>query len=446
MIGRDVTRKLGEASASVELLAPGDEVEGWRIERHLATGGFGSLYQVVHAKSDARGALKLLHAHLLASPEMVARLVREAQVIGEVRHRSVVELLAAGVDTGGRPYLVMELLDGEDLSAVLARRGRLAPAQALVIVEQVALALQAAHERGVIHRDVKASNVVSCRDGRVVLVDFGIAKVLDGGGGDLTASRQTLGTPASMAPEQIRGGAIDARTDVYALGALAFHLITGRLPYEDSSPTMSQYLHLHAERPKASAATPVPPAVDAVIARGMAIDPARRHSDPLAFFAALRDALGSTPPGERAQELTGVLVRVRAPAGAQDDAVLDDVDRLLPLAEAALVARGFAFGLDLGDAVLFVCPRLPDADAVAAAVAVGRELARRPGARDEVGVSIAIHHARATVVGETLRGGELLDLASWAVPEDATGVWISTALSTAAGAGPRCVMTRDDIG
>jgi eukaryotic-like serine/threonine-protein kinase len=431
-------------------LAPDAEVEGWRIVRHLATGGFGVLYEVVHATNRIRGALKLLHAHLLASPEMVQRLVREAKVISEVRHPSIVELLAAGIEDSGRPYLVMELLDGEDLSSVISRRGRLTPPHAADVLGHVANALHVAHERGVIHRDVKASNIVVCRDNRVVLVDFGIAKVLDASASDLTSSRQALGTPASMAPEQIQGKAVDARTDVYALGALFYHLVTGRLPYDDSSPTMSSYLHLHAARPKASVAAPVPPGVDSVIARAMSIDPARRYGDVLSFLAAARDAANSAVVAETSIELTCIRVVARRAEDILDDAMLDDGERVLPMAEAALARLGFAVGLDLGDSVLFVRPRVDDAVAIEAALAVAEELDRRDERDPRVRVLLAVHHAPAMMAGDRLCGGELLDLARWGVPETADGVWISTALSSADGGGPRRLReantTRADIG
>src|SRR5262249_2033740 len=134
-------------------------------------------------------------------------------------------------------------------------------------------------------------NLIVCGDRRVVVLDFGIAKLTDALAGELTASHQAVGTPTTMAPEQIRGGAIDARTDVYALGGLLFLLLAGRLPFETSSPTMVQYFHLHARRPRASAFAAVPSRIDDVIARAMAIRPAERFESPATLVAAYRAAL-----------------------------------------------------------------------------------------------------------------------------------------------------------
>ena len=269
------TRRLRTTDAERESrgLSPGEQVDDWIIVRALGGGGFGAVYEARHRATGQRVALKLLHAHLVAAPGVVARFHREATVIDRLRHPGIVELIAVGV-AGGRPYLCMELLDGEDLAALVRRTGPMSGAQALAVLEPVCAALAAAHELGVVHRDVKASNVMVCGAGgarRVVLLDFGIAKLSDALAGDLTASHQSLGTPSCMAPEQVHGRAVDARCDVYGLGALAFFLLTGHMPFEDPSLTMTQYLHLHARRPRVSAAAPVPPRVDDVVARAMAI-------------------------------------------------------------------------------------------------------------------------------------------------------------------------------
>src|SRR5215468_9927395 len=225
------TRRLGAPDAEREprRLQPGEQVDDWIIVRALGGGGFGAVYEV-H-----------LHATLVAAPEIVARFHREATVIGRLRHPSIVELIAVGVATG-RPYLCMELLDGEDLAALIRRTGPMSGPQVLAVLEPVCAALAAAHELGVVHRDIKASNVMVCRGAggarRVVLLDFGIAKLSDALAGDLTASHQALGTPSCMAPEQVHGRAVDARCDVYGLGTLAYFLLTGHMPFEDPSLTM----------------------------------------------------------------------------------------------------------------------------------------------------------------------------------------------------------------
>jgi hypothetical protein len=435
------TRPLGISRGVGEILERGREVGQWSIVRHLATGGFGTLYEVVHSGSGARGALKLLHAHLLASPEMVARLVREAQVIARLRHPNVVELLEAGVDTSGQPFLVMEYLEGRDLAAVLADRGRVAPAEAITILAPLCEAVAAAHGLGVIHRDIKASNVFVCDEGgtaRVVLLDFGIAKLLDVGAVELTASRQALGTPASMAPEQIRGGAVDVRTDVYALGALAFHLLTGRMPFDDASMTMSQYLHQYAARPRPSSHAPLGAEIDEVVAKAMAVEPVRRHPDPLAFLSALRDAVAGSSESDR-RIVDGVAIRVGVirTGDEYDDALLDDVEQVLATADAALCRHGFEFVRDLGDASLFFSTALSCHGAIDAARSVAAELAARPDADARVHIAIWVNAGAADVSGGRLVGGLLDDPAAWGMPEH-EGMWI--------GEGLAAKTTRDDIG
>src|SRR5205823_2623701 len=152
--------------------------------------------------------------------------------------------------------------------------------------------------------------------------------------------------------------AVDARTDVYALGTLAFFLLAGHMPFEDASLTMTQYLHLHARRPRVSIAAPVPPRIDDVVARAMAIEPAERFSDPLSLLAALRSALRDSAPIATVEiaDAAAILVTVRDAGGNLDEALLTDLEAVLPAAERALTAAGFALVLDLGSSAVFAQP------------------------------------------------------------------------------------------
>jgi serine/threonine protein kinase len=217
------------------------------------------------------------------APNAVARFLREAEVMVRVRHPNVVELVSWGTVDDGRPYLAMEFLTGTDLARVLAEHGRLPLPRVLAILEPTCAALAAAHAQAIVHRDLKASNVFLARaaDGseRVVLIDFGIAKLAAPDAAELTTSRQLVGTPVTMAPEQIAGGAVDARTDVYGLGVMTFHLLTGGCRSRTS------------RRPSCSTSTPTPagpscrrsrrcrPRSTRCIARAMAIEPAQRYAD-----------------------------------------------------------------------------------------------------------------------------------------------------------------------
>jgi eukaryotic-like serine/threonine-protein kinase len=424
----DETRALGtpDPIAARELVA-GERVGDWSVVRPIARGGFGSVYEARHARSGQPAALKLLHAHLVRSSEILARFHREIRIIERLDHPSIVRLVDAGFTADDRPFLCMELLAGDVLSD-LVHRGPLAPAAAFAVFEPLCDALGVAHELGVIHRDVKAANVIACGD-RVVLLDFGIAKLADAL--DLTATHQALGTPSCMAPEQIQGRRADPRTDVYALGGLLFHMVTGRLPFHDPSPTMTQYLHLHARRPRASAMANVSTRLDDVIARAMAIEPANRFADVRSLLAATRSAMRETAMvrAVRIGPAYAVLVTVRdrEPDAALDEELLEDLESVVPLAERYLGEHGYALVVDLGSSALFVHADAPDPAAIAAAL--WQRVATRPRRHPRVQVGIAVHRDEATFAGHELQAGPLLQLASWAMPEPIEGVWISPAAS-----------------
>lgn len=350
MISSDTSGLPVAALAGATALPPGTVLDGYRLDTMIAQGGFGQVYRATAVADGRAVALKILHGELCSAPSAVARFLREAEVMMRVRHPNVVELVAWGTVADGRPYLAMELLAGTDLARVLSASGRMPLARVLEIVAPTCAALAAAHAQNIVHRDLKASNVFLARgaDGheRVVLIDFGIAKLAVPEATELTTSRQLVGTPVTMAPEQIAGGTVDARTDVYGLGVMTFHLLTGRLPFEDESATIVQYLHAHARRPRASAFAPVPPAVDDVLMRAMAIDPGQRFADAPAFVAALRAAIEVPADPSAALEprpAVAILIEVRASDDTMadpDDAVLTDLEGLLPLAERALADAG----------------------------------------------------------------------------------------------------------
>lgn len=340
---------------------PGLEQAGrWRLEGPLAAGGFGC----VHFASDAAGrraAVKLLRPELVTSAEQVGRLRREAEAIAAIGHPNVVELYEQGELPDGRPYLAMELLDGEDLETTIARRGALSLADIEAILTDLCDALDAAHARGIIHRDVKPSNVV-ITDRGAVLLDFGLAKLLEGEGPELTASRCALGTPASMSPEQIQGRAVDPRTDVYGLGALAFEMLTGSPPFADASPITLGYLHLHGRRPRPGDRRPLPAAVDEVVVRAMDREPERRWPGAGAFLDGFRRALGTAPAA--AGRRLAARVEILAPPERMvdpDDALLDTLDAVAEHLADALEEAGFSCLGERGQVGIYARPQ-PGAD------------------------------------------------------------------------------------
>ncbi len=273
-----------------ETIAPGSEVGGYTIYELLGRGGFGCVYRATRDGSKDL-ALKVLHPELLGHANAADRFAREIEVIRTLNHESVLPIDDVGTLPGGSPYFAMELLHGRDLYRHIRLQGRLSPESCLRLMESVCGALEAAHSRGIVHRDIKASNVFLADDNRVILMDFGVAKITDTPGMTLTMSRQIVGSPCAMSPEQLSGGTIDGRTDVYALGVLTYQMLTGQLPFTAPSATVMNSLHRRAARPLPSARVPVSSALDRIVTEAMSIAPGRRPKSPATFLRGLRSAV-----------------------------------------------------------------------------------------------------------------------------------------------------------
>lgn len=211
---------------------PGTVVRGtpYSVTRLLGRGGMGAVYEVEHGLLGRRFVLKLLHAGLAAKGDVVARMQNEWRTLGRLQHPNIVQVTDAGATSDGLPYYVMERLEGEVLDAVLARRRRLDPLEAVQITLDVLAGLAAAHAEHAIHRDIKPQNVFVTTHGAKIL-DFGIAKLRDQALRVVTKAGVALGTPRYMAPEQAEGKAVDARTDLYATGLVLFEMLVGRGPF-----------------------------------------------------------------------------------------------------------------------------------------------------------------------------------------------------------------------
>jgi tRNA A-37 threonylcarbamoyl transferase component Bud32 len=294
----------GEHGAVGERLAAGQRAGDYVIDRYLGGGGMGDVYAGHHPVIGKKVAVKLIKSTLAASPEAVERLTREARAVNQVDHENVVDVFALGNLPDGRLYLVMDLVDGESLRARVAR-GALLPADALAVLERIAAALDAAHARGVVHRDLKPDNVmVSGTASRVAVkvLDFGIAKLVSTVATDdakavvatatLTGQGTWLGTPAYMAPEQWSADGASAASDRYALAAMAYELLTGAPPFVASTAPALMEKHFRAEVPTVGAGFPA--GVDVALRTGMAKDPDARFASAIAFVTALRDAIGTS--------------------------------------------------------------------------------------------------------------------------------------------------------
>src|SRR5262249_7513286 len=267
------------------------EVPGYHLDRLIGEGGFGQVWGGHQIADGQLVAIKVLHLELVRSVDALTRFQRELDAIERLHHANVVRGLGHGTLADGRPYLVLEYVEGPSLREVLHERGALPPAEMLTIIEPLCDALAVAHASGLVHRDVKASNVILARRGealRPVLLDFGLVKLTDEVGPGLTSSRSMLGTPAAMAPEQMRGQPVDPRTDIYALGLLAYHVLTGQPAFGGAPGVVQSYLQVHGPRPRPSAKVDIDPAIDEPVARALAPEPAARFADARSFGQALR--------------------------------------------------------------------------------------------------------------------------------------------------------------
>jgi serine/threonine-protein kinase len=262
-------------------LAPGDCVGEYVIERRIGAGGMGVVYGARHPVIGKRAAIKILAAKLTADDEALSRFVLEAQAVNKIGHANIVDIFSFGTLDDGRSYFAMEWLQGETLGARLAR-GRLSVREACSILSPLCRALEAAHAAGVIHRDLKPDNVLLATDDdgwRVKLLDFGIAKLSTATAQvSRTATGVAMGTPLYMAPEQARGEAVDGRTDVYALGLLAYTMVCGVSLFEDEGSAI-EILAAHISRPPVpprAHAPDLPAAFDALILEMIAKQPDQR--------------------------------------------------------------------------------------------------------------------------------------------------------------------------
>lgn len=253
---------------------------GYRIEGVLGRGGMGVVYLAEQPALGRKVAIKVIAPALASDPDYLERFRRESRLAAAIEHPNAIPIYEAGVADEDTPYLVMRYVEGEDLSSLLRREGRLETRRAAAIVDQIAGALDEAHARGLVHRDVKPANViVESRRGteHAYLTDFGLTREVDASGGP-TATGRWVGTIDYASPEQIRGGEVDARCDVYALGCVLFTTLTGHLPFERAEDVAKLYAHVSEPPPAPSEhADGVTDELDGVVERAMAKEPEDRY-------------------------------------------------------------------------------------------------------------------------------------------------------------------------
>lgn len=350
---------------------PGDRVGAYTLVRPLGVGGMAAVYEAVGARGE-RVAVKILHADQLGTDD-VRRFKREILALGSLNHPGVVRVLDAGRQ-GVYPWMAMEFVDGTDLGEEIQRWRTQPPPDRFQRVEAILRglcdALGTVHSRGIIHRDIKPSNVLITRDGRVKLTDFGVARSETGM--TLPGEQRPVGTLAFMAPEQIRGGPADPRSDLYALGALLYQLLTGAQPFV--STTVAGYVdqHLRARpRPPSELDPRVPARLEAICLRLLLKDPAQRYASARQVIQALEqgEARAAAPVRGREAELDALLSRMRRLARGQGGMVVvtgpSGSGRSALLSELARRAR--AEGQDVAmcsseepDPIATLCDQLPE--------------------------------------------------------------------------------------
>lgn len=265
----------------------------YRVLEQLGVGGMATVYKAYHAVMDRYVAIKVLPDNLARDPSFRTRFEREARTIARLEHRHILPVYDVAEDDG-IPYLVMRFTDGGDLSGLIGS-GTLSIPRAAALVAQVADALDYAHRQGVIHRDVKPANVLIGRDGDALLSDFGIAKIYSEAQ-QLTSDGMMVGTPAYMAPEQLKGQTVDGRTDIYSLGVVLYQALTGECPFVAETPLAVAMMHVHNPlRPPRQINPGIPDALERIILRSMAKNADDRFQTAGAMAQALRAAVASTP-------------------------------------------------------------------------------------------------------------------------------------------------------
>lgn len=275
----------------------GDWIGGARILDTAGRGAMGVVYRAHQEALDRTVAVKVVTSELAADPEFRARFQREARSAAALHHAHIVGVYDAG-EQDGRPYLIMQHIDGPDLAMMLREHGAMPPADAVEVIAQIASALDAAHARGMVHRDVKPANIMVTRAGsgwHAYLTDFGITT--QAGDTSLTRAGTAIGTLDYMAPEQLMGNAYDHRVDVYALGAVLYQALTGHVPYPRDTDPARIYAHLNADIPPVPATghSAVSAALSAVVQGALAKDPQARFASAGALADAARAALRGEP-------------------------------------------------------------------------------------------------------------------------------------------------------
>ncbi|MBN9683604.1 protein kinase [Corallococcus sp. NCSPR001] len=332
----------------------GSKIGEFVIHERVGAGGMGVVYRAEHPLIGKHAAIKVMRAELV-SPEQEQRLLVEARAVNAIRHPGVLDIFNFGTLPDCRPYVVMELLQGQSLADRMREQGRMDVGTTAWVLEQVLAALAAAHRAGVVHRDLKPANVFLMEQPDaaplIKLVDFGIAKVMQEQDALARADGSTLGTPDFMAPEQVRGGEVGPAADLYALGVMAFHMLTGTRPFQGDNVQV-MFAHVEQIPPRVSSRVEgIPPELDDLVARLMAKEPAKRPATATDVRLKLRSLArppvpsGSAEPPLESPAVPAVPMAIVAPARRNGMSLA-----VAAVAGVALLGVGYGLGARTGKA------------------------------------------------------------------------------------------------
>jgi len=303
----------------------------YQLIRQVANGGMASIYEAMDTRLDRKVAVKIMHPHLAQDEAFVNRFIREAKAAAALSHPNIVAVQDQGWNQGGVPavFLVMEFIEGSTLREYLNERGRFEVKDAINYLIPIVSALSAAHSIGIVHRDVKPENIMISKEGRIKIADFGLAR------GELIGSTMTaessviLGSVSYLSPEQVQRGIADARSDVYAVGIVAFEMLTGEKPFIGDSPIQIAYMHVNQDIPSVrSKRKDIPEALDALISRATNRDPDMRPRDAGEFLGALEKIQAELDPKKNQLKLDLDLpvepIREKARTKIKHDVVKDE--------------------------------------------------------------------------------------------------------------------------
>ena len=298
----------------------GQTVGAYRVAKLMGVGGMGRVYKGVHPSIGSRVAIKVLSRECADKPDLVERFFSEARAVNLIRHESIVNVLDLAQLPDGRPYIIMEYLDGAPLASMV-EVGPLPLGSMCRLLGEALEALAAAHAKGIVHRDLKPDNIYVSQSGRPKILDFGIAKLRPELGGSATQTGSLLGTPHYMSPEQAMGKQVDLRTDIYAMGVILFECATGRRPFIADSLFDLLRQHVDQQPPSPRSFRPdMPPALEQVILYALAKDPLQRYGSAADLAQALQGASQGLAPDQWTPILPSTLQRLTAQHGASSGA------------------------------------------------------------------------------------------------------------------------------